>query len=189
MGDICDGVNPNIVECSRECPQYVQNVFTARKLESSQLQTLTIMVGITTVMTCLVLVILSMMMMLKFKKRRRLAKKVLPSTIFNARKEDVSIHGRNKFESLDPKMLEKTNKMPVLDSSISMSTFVTQVSKESSDLPNNSPNQLLQRPEHMIKAAPRRLPSDDCVAQNGRCQPYESSAGTNLAPRQYSEVV
>merc|ERR1712117_363864 len=125
----------------------------------------------------------------KYKKRRKLAKKVLPSTIFNARKEDVSINGGNKFEALDPKSLEKTGKRPVLDSSISMSTFVTQVSKESADLSPNSANQLSQRAHHMNYSIPKRLPSDDCVAQNGKRQPYENMSGTHIAPKQYSEVV
>jgi len=42
--EICEGRSFNSMECSKECPQYIQNAFSVRKLETSQLHTLTIMV-------------------------------------------------------------------------------------------------------------------------------------------------
>merc|ERR1719394_960538 len=105
-GSKCDkDKNPTLTDCSQDCPHYLHSVISAHKMDSNQLQTLTIMVSLTAVMTCLVLVLLTSMMVMKIRKKKRLSKKVIPSTLFSVEKENIKIMD-TKMASLNPKDLE-----------------------------------------------------------------------------------
>ena len=56
----------------------------------------------TAVMTCLVLVLLTSMMIMKIKKKKKIAKKVLPSTLFTVDSENIKIMD-SKMAPLNPK--------------------------------------------------------------------------------------
>lgn len=192
--EICEGRSFNSMECSKECPQYIQNEFSVRKMETSQLHTLTIMVALTAVMTCLVLILLTVMLLMKYKKKRRLAKKILPGTLYNVQNEKIKM-ADNKLQTLNAQDLEVRSTMrPRYDAAISTSTFTTQVSNEPGNQSHNSSSNQLSEPERMsegLKSKQRRSPSEDCVPQYGNYlpNPYGSSRNSVSRPKEYSEVV
>jgi len=199
--EICDtDKNPSLTYCNQNCPHYLHSVISAHKMDSNQLQTLTIMVALTAVMTCLVLVLLTSMMIMKIKKKKRIAKKVLPSTLFTVDSENIKIMD-SKMANLNPKDLEiserKSTPNPTQNLSRSVSTVVTQVSQESSQSSSGSAspqNNGLTLPDHSNSSItntnrPKRFPSEDCVPNYGRCQPTLDSMYRGQTPRHYSEVV
>jgi len=191
--EICDtNKNPTLTDCSQDCPHYLHSVISAHKMDSNQLQTLTIMVSLTAVMTCLVLVLLTSMMVMKIRKKKRLAKKVIPSTLFSVEKENIKIMD-TKMASLNPKDLENSGKksLPAQNLSRSVSTVVTQVSQDSQHSGVSPENNGLTLPDHSnsnLINRPKRFPSEDCVPTYERCQQQTTNYREHM-PRQYSEVV
>jgi len=187
--DICEGKSFSSIECSKQCPQFIQN---ARKLETSQLHTLTIMVAVTAVMTSLVLILLTVMLLMKYKKKRRLAKKILPGTLYDVQKEKIKMVD-NKLQTLNAQDLATTNR-PRYDATVSTSTLTTQVSNGSGNQSHNSSFNHATEPERLsegLSSKQRRYPSEDCVPQYDQylSNPNGSSRNQVSKPKQYSEVV
>jgi len=184
--DICEGNGFSSIECSKQCPQYIQNAFSAMKLETSQLHTLTIMVAVTAVMTCLVLILLTVMLLMKYKKKRKLAKKILPGTLYDVQKDKIKMVD-SKLETLNAQELASNNR-PRYDATVSTSTLTTQVSNGSG---NQSHNSSSERVSEGLSSKQRRFPSEDCVPQYDQylSNPYGSSRNQVSKPKQYSEVV
>merc|ERR1712152_120219 len=114
---LCE-VTGNLGECGAKCPLYLHTVIH------------TIMVAVIAVMTFLVLTILSLMIVMKLRKRRRLAKKILPSTLYSLDKDKVKILD-TRMETISARGLEtgsRANEGFVR----SPSTVVTKLSREDS---------------------------------------------------------
>ena len=120
----------------------------------SQIHTLTIMVTVSTVMTCLVLLLLSALVMMKMKKRRRLAKKILPSTLFNVEKERLKIVDK-KVESLNLDNLRSEVSSDDMTRTRSINTVTTQLSNHSTDSNQQTHENISEN-----EAPVRRLPSE-----------------------------
>jgi len=191
---LCE-VTGDLGECGAKCPLYLHTVIHASRMERSSLHHLTIMVAVIAVMTFLVLTILSLMIVMKLRKRRRLAKKILPSTLYSLDKDKVKILD-TRMETISARGLEtgsRANEGFVR----SPSTVVTQLSREDS-VPSDGP---ITRPPGPPEPAsgsrrsltmsdqsrPRRLASEDRV----QCSISQAPGGDPrlLTPRQYSEVV
>ena len=150
-------------------------------------------VAVIAVMTFLVLTILSLMIVMKLRKRRRLAKKILPSTLYSLDKDKVKILD-SRMEKISARGLEtgsRANEGFVR----SPSTVVTQLSREDSvpsgpiTRPPGPPDPPSSRRSLTMsdKSRPRRLASEDRV----QCGISQVPGGDPrlLTPRQYSEVV
>jgi len=188
---LCEGTG-DLGECGAKCPLYLHTVIHASKMEKTQLHHLTIMVAVIAVMTFLVLTILSLMIVMKLKKRRRLAKKILPSTLYSLDKDKVKIL-ETSLETISARGLETGSRAQANEGYVrSPSTVVTQLSREDSvpSGPNHGP---LEHPGSRRsltmsdKSQPRRLASEDRV----NCGISQVPGGDSrvLTPRQYSEVV
>lgn len=150
----------------------------------SQIHTLTIMVTVSTVMTGLVLLLLSALVMMKMKKRRRLAKKILPSTLFNVEKESLKIVDK-KVESLNLGNLRTDVSSDDMKRTRSINTVTTQLSNQSTDSNQQTHENISEN-----EAPVRRLPSEDCVPGVGRSQSdYSNFVNSNHSLRQFSQVV
>merc|ERR1719158_1379522 len=142
-------------------------------------------------MTFLVLTILSLMIVMKLRKRRRLAKKILPSTLYSLDKDRVKI--LDTLDTISARGLEtgsRANEGFVR----SPSTVVTQLSREDS-VPCNGPITRPPGPSEpppdsrrsltmSDQSRPRRLASEDRV----QCSISQAPGGDPrlLTPRQYS---
>jgi len=147
-------------------------------------------VAVIAVMTFLVLTILSLMIVMKLRKRRRLAKKILPSTLYSLDKDKVKILNTH-METISARGLETGSRA---DEGFvrSPSTVVTQLSREDS-----VPSGPITRPPDppgsrrsltmSDQSRPRRLASEDRV-QCGISQ-VPGADPSLLTPRQFSEVV
>jgi len=176
--DICENQN-TFADCQVDCPQYLQSVIFRHTVEKADLQTLTVMVALTAAMTCVVMLALFVLITMKMKKKRRLRKKILPTSIFTVEKEKVDIDIQPK-DTISDNLVIKSSTLPSqvrpsLNPSTSMSTMVTQLSQESSiHIPStdtattgitNSRNT-----SGRFGKTPRRLPSEDCIPEvGGRC--------------------
>ena len=142
------------------------------------------------VMTFLVLTILSLMILMKLRKRRRLAKKILPSTLYSLDKDKVKILDTS-LETISARGLEtgsgsraRANEGYVR----SPSTMVTQLSREDSvPVGTLEPPSSRRSLTMSDKPQPRRLASEDRVTCGVSQVPGGDSR--NITPRQYSEVV
>jgi len=190
---LCE-VTGDLGECGAKCPLYLHTVIHASRMERSTLHHLTIMVAVIAVMTFLVLTILSLMIVMKLRKRRRLAKKILPSTLYSLDKDKVKILD-TRMETISARGLEtgsRANEGFVR----SPSTVVTQLSREDS-VPSGHITRPPGPPEPppgsrrsltlSDQSRPRRLASEDRV----QCSISQAPGGDPrlLTPRQYSEVV
>ena len=164
-------------------------------------------------MTCLVLIILTVLMVMKVRKKRRLAKKILPSTMFSIDKEQVKIQNSSTMETISARGLETSYHRPGGEQGGGDgggvggggSTVVTQLSHDSSvSQPQLTSNSV---PASHSTTRPRRLPSEggsitksakmysswhfvlsDCVPSYLH-QLQSQRPGGDGTPRQYSEVV
>lgn len=175
-------------DCGAKCPMYLHTVIHANKMEKTQLHHLTVMVAVIAVMTFLVLTILSLMIVMKLKKRRRLAKKILPSTLYSLDKDKVKIMDTS-LETISARGLEVRSGSRANEGYVrSPSTMVTQLSREDSvpvgPLEPPSSRRSLTMSD---KSPPRRLASEDRVTCGVSQVPGGDSR--NITPRQYSEVV
>merc|ERR1712115_640459 len=135
------------------------------------------------------------MIVMKLRKRRRLAKKILPSTLYSLDKDNVKILD-TRMETISARGLEtgsRANEGFVR----SPSTVVTRLSREDS-VPSNGPIIRVPGPPEppsgsrrsltmSDQSRPRRLASEDRV----QCGISQAPGGDPrlLTPRQYSEVV
>ena len=149
-------------------------------------------VAVIAVMTFLVLTILSLMIVMKLRKRRRLAKKILPSTLYSLDKDKVKIL-ETSLETISARGLETGSRARANEGFVrSPSTVVTQLSREDS-VPSGHTHAPLEHPGSRRsltisdKSQPRRLASEDRV----NCGISQVPGGDSrvLTPRQYSEVV
>ena len=134
-------------------------------------------------MTFLVLTILSLMLVMKVRKKRRLAKKILPSTLYSLEKDKVKIMDTS-METISARGLETASRANA-GFARSPSTMVTQLSREDSVPCGPAPQ---PQPPGSDHSRPRRLASEDRV----HCGLSQAPGGGDprlLTPRQYSEVV
>ena len=102
-------------------------------------------------------------MVMKIRKKKRLSKKVIPSTLFSVEKENIKIMD-TKMASLNPKDLENSGKT-AQNLSRSVSTVVTQVSQDSqhsgsSVSPENNGLTLPDHSDSNLINRPKRFPSE-----------------------------
>lgn len=196
--DICSD-ETDLSDCRTFCQHHLHNIvhlYTEHKLQPAQLQSLTIMVTLTAVMTSVMMILLMALMFMKIKKRRRLAKKINPSVMFKVDKEKVNLSD-TKMERLSAKELVAGNKQSE-DINRSINTMTTQLSNESSDQSQNFPSGPMRNSKNSASLNYRtaRLPSEDCVPNFARFNAGLESAGGISAreekfgeTRQYCEVV
>ena len=117
-------------------------------------------------MTCLVLIILTVLMVMKVRKKRRLAKKILPSTVFSIDKEQVKIQNSSTMETISARGLEASYHGPGGEQGGGDgggvggggSTVITQLSHDSSvSQPQLTSSSV---PASHSTTRPRRLPSE-----------------------------
>jgi len=180
--------NPNEFEdCKQHCSLYLNSVIIKQKVMKGDLETLTVMVTLTAVMTCVVMLAVFVLICMKLKRRRRLRKKIDPSTLFTVDKEKVEISVKGgggeannritdtlKVSNLPP----TTNVRPSLNPGTSMSTMVTQLSQESGSN-SNIPMQAYTNSRTLSSSQRKsRQPSEDCIPMNNPA-----------TPRVFSEVI
>jgi len=175
--DICS--SGELSDCSTSCPHYILHLYSAQKLQPSQLNVLTIMVTLTALMTCVVMVLLVILMMMKMKKRRRLGKKINPSVVFTVDQEKIDMSD-TKMKPLSVKELRKREKQD------SLSTMVTQISNESSNHSENFTSDALRnsRNSGSLNSRTKRLPSEDYVPNFGRFNPGLDPTA-EMSPREH----
>jgi len=180
----CQEICSDLEDCKTSCPHYLANIvhhYSSHKLQPDQLHVLTIMVALTAVMTSVIMAILMFFMFLKMKKRKRLAKKINPSVLFNVDKEKIDL-SETKMEKLSAKGLVKGERQE------SINTMMTQLSNNSSNQSDNFPTGPMRNSKTSVSLnnRARRLPSEDCVPNFGRINPGLDSANTEMSPRDHS---
>merc|ERR1711942_18974 len=135
--DICED-QTKFADCNANCPQYLQTVIFQKTVQKDDLKTLTWMVALTAVMTCVGVMLMLMLIIMKMRKKRRLKKKILPTSVFTVGKGKVDIDMTKKNMTSDSMVL-KSETLPVQRHSLAhetsmntMNTMVTQLSQESS---------------------------------------------------------
>merc|ERR1719210_726123 len=88
-------------DCHLHCKDFLQSLITIHNTkERSDIQTLTIMVAVTAAMTSVVLIAVFCLITMKMSKtKRKLKKKVQPTSLFTVDKEKVELHLRNSSHS------------------------------------------------------------------------------------------
>jgi len=187
--DICrEGID--LEDCRSSCPHYLANIlhhYSSHALQPDQLHVLTVMVALTAVMTSVVMVILIFFMFLKMKKRKRLAKKINPSVLFNVDREKIDL-SETKMEKLSAKGLVKGERQESQEINRSINTMMTQLSNNSSNQSDNFPTGSMRnsKTSASLNNRARRLPSEDCVPNFGRINPGLDPANTEMSPRDHS---
>merc|ERR1712215_481791 len=167
-----------VSDCQAECPNYIHSVLYHRTMETKDLHTLTVMVALTAAMTSLVMVAVFILVIFKIRKRKRVRKKVMPTSVYTVEKGKVDIEGNavkdntndksNKYSA--DKKRESLETGPSDNSNNTINTMVTQLSQESSiNIPSMETNTTgITRSTNISKRfgkLPRRLPSEDCVPE------------------------
>jgi len=183
-------------DCHLHCKDFLQSLITIHNTkERSDIQTLTIMVAVTAAMTSVVLIAVFCLITMKMSKaKRRLKKKVEPTSLFTVDKEKVELdlrsssnntannHGlSNSGSTTDNTMstlglggLNRTGESS-LRAGPSLQTMSTQLSDESQTNygVNINPNYNMENNHrrHSFNQSgrgprTRRVPSEDCVAED-----------------------
>merc|ERR1712079_232427 len=172
-------------DCHLHCKDFLQSLITIHNTkERSDIQTLTIMVAVTAAMTSVVLIAVFCLITMKMSKaKRKLKKKVEPTSLFTVDKEKVELDLRNTSNrTLNTSasttdntlstlgLWSNTTGAPSLRQGTSLQTMSTQLSDESqvnygvSNNPNyHNRRSSLQQSGRGPKT--RRAPSEDCVAE------------------------
>jgi hypothetical protein len=183
-------------DCHLHCKDFLQSLITIHNTkERSDIQTLTIMVAVTAAMTSVVLIAVFCLITMKMSKaKRRLKKKVEPTSLFTVDKEKVELDLRSSSNNtannlgLSNSASTTDNTMSTLglgglnrtgESSLragpSLQTMSTQLSDESqmnygvNINPNyNMENNNRRHSFNQSGRGPRtrRVPSEDCVAED-----------------------
>ena len=184
-------------DCHLHCKDFLQSLITIHNTkERSDIQTLTIMVAVTAAMTSVVLIAVFCLITMKMSKaRRRLKKKVEPTSLFTVDKEKVELdlRSRNSANHLGLSTLSNsggttdntlttlgpgsnTSRAASLRAGPSVQTMSTQLSDESQANygvtynpnlnVNNNPNYNNNNRRASFHQRTRRAPSEDCVAED-----------------------
>merc|ERR1712013_401389 len=191
--DICED-QTKFADCNANCPQYLQTVIFQRTVQKDDLKTLTWMVALTAVMTCVGVMSMLMLIIMKMRKKRRLKKKILPTSVFTVDKGKVDIDMTKKNITSDSMVL-KSETLPVQRHSLAHGTSMnTQLSQESSKSSINLPSTdttttgltSSRRLSGRYGKTPRRLPSEDCIPEvGGRCNIAMSQVPGDQGGREY----
>lgn len=183
-------------DCHLHCKDFLQSLITIHNTkERSDIQTLTIMVAVTAAMTSVVLIAVFCLITMKMSKaKRRLKKKVEPTSMFTVDKEKVELDLRsssnntannhdlsnsgsttdNTMSTLGLGGLNRTGESS-LRAGPSLQTMSTQLSDESQTNygVNINPNYNMENNHrrHSFNQSgrgprTRRVPSEDCVAED-----------------------
>lgn len=187
---ICDD-GSDLMDCRNSCAQYhymhnIVDLYSAQRLQPSQLHVLTIMVTLTAIMTSVIMMLLLVLMRMKMKKKR-VIKKVTPSVLFTV---DSQMDAKDtKMESLGIKELEKPGQQNQ-DFNRSMSTVITQLSNDSSNHTENFTSGVMRQSRNSFNSRTKRLPSEDCVPNFEKYKPsLDPTKEMSPRERQFCEVV
>jgi len=183
-------------DCHLHCKDFLQSLITIHNTkERSDIQTLTIMVAVTAAMTSVVLIAVFCLITMKMSKaKRRLKKKVEPTSLFTVEKEKVELDLRSSSNNTANNNLGLSNSGSTADNTMStlglgsnttraaslragpsLQTMSTQLSDESqmnygvNVNPNyNMENNNRRHSFNQSGRGPRtrRVPSEDCVAED-----------------------
>jgi len=180
-------------DCHLHCKDFLQSLITIHNTkERSDIQTLTIMVAVTAAMTSVVLIAVFCLITMKMSKaKKRLKKKVEPTSLFTVDKEKVELDLRssnnntantlsNSGSTTDNTMStlrigSNTTRAASLRAGPSLQTMSTQLSDESQmnygvninpnfNMENNNRRHSFNQSGRGPR--PRRVPSEDCVAED-----------------------
>lgn len=158
-------------DCAQFCPQFLHSaVQQSARLGAGDLHTLTIMVSLTAVMTCIVMVLILGLVLTKMQKRKKSKKpKVVPTSVYTVGQEKVSLA---TLDSL-PRSCRSTHSTQLSRPSLStQSTVLTQLSTQNSVGSVEGSHQ-----QHSERRARRQAAEDTRPPPGGRNNPAITLAG------------
>lgn len=158
-------------DCAQYCPQFLHSaVQQSARLGAGDLHTLTIMVSLTAVMTCIVMVLILGLVLTKMQKRKKSKKpKVVPASVYTVGQEKVSLA---TLDSL-PRSCLSTHSTQLSRPSLStQSTVLTQLSTQNSEGSAEGSQQ-----QHSVRRPRRQAAEDTRPPAGGRNNPAITLAG------------